>query len=177
MARPANHRLHCGQLEERTVPADVGCAATAEGASAVDGNGLAATGDTFAGEMADAAVGVLGAYPVRMDEDGTVASIASMERMATNEPVPAQVTVESPPVIGPAAMPFNTPDVLVVVDSRIELMRELLKEPELVHTETHATGRLLEGTPTWGVDVLLTVDSVDVVKLVAELWGEADQAA
>ena len=175
MARPVSHRLGCEHLEERAVPADVGCAA--EGAVAGEGEAVAATGDTFTGEVADAAAGVLGAYPVRVGEDGAVVAVATPEGAAPIEPAPAEVPVQLPAELNPAANPFNVQDVMVV-DPQVDLMKALLAEPELVHEETHPAGRRIsEGTLTWGVDVLLTVDPVDVVKLVAGLLGEAGQAA
>jgi len=173
MARSVNHRLRCEHLEERAVPADVGCTAAAEGAAAA-GEMIAADGNAFAGELPDDANGVLGAYRVQVDESGTVV-LADAERPAD---VPAVDVREQPAAdLGRAAVEFNFAD-KIIHDLRFDLNEKPVEKPMMVHAETHPAGRrITEGELTWGVDDLLTVDPVDVVKLVMGLMGEACQAA
>src|SRR5262245_44949730 len=174
MARSVSHRLRCEHLEERAVPADVGCAAAAESAATEGGDVITSDGNTFAGELPDDAGGVLGAYRVQVDESGTVV-LADSERPAE---VPAVDTREQPAaVLSRATVEFNFAD-KIIHDLRFDLNEKPVEKPAMVHAETHPAGRrITEGELTWGVDDLLTVDSVDVVKLVMGLMGEACQAA
>ena len=174
MARLVSHRLRCEHLEERAVPADFGCAAAAEGAATDGGEVIAADGNAFAGELPDDTNGVLGAYRVQVDENGTVVS-ADSDRLADLPTVDAR---EQPAaVLSRAAVEFNFAD-KNIHDLRFDLNEKPVEKPAMVHAETHPAGRrITEGELTWGVDDLLTVDPVDVVKFVMGLMGEACQAA
>ncbi|HKA07995.1 MAG TPA: hypothetical protein VKD71_12105 [Gemmataceae bacterium] len=174
MARSVSHRLRCEHLEERAVPADVGCTAAAESAASNGGEVVVADGNAFAGELPDDAGGVLGAYRVQVDENGTVV-LADAERPADQSVVDAR---EQPAaVLSRATVEFNFAD-KIIHDLRFDLNEKPAEKPMMVHAETHPAGRrITEGELTWGVDDLLTVDPVDVVKMVMGLMGETCQAA
>jgi hypothetical protein len=167
MARSVNHRLRCEHLEERVVPADVGCtAAAAEGAAATEGDVMAAE-EAFTGE--DIATGVPCGHRVAMDEDGTV--------IVTPPEIPVAIVADEAVVIPSAPAEFNFPDE-VIPPLRFKLMTATEAATTYVHEETHPAGRrITEGALTWGVDALLAVDPVDVVKLILGSMGEACQAA
>ena len=172
MARAVNHRLSSEHLEERALPSDVGCAAAPIEGAVAETEGIA-TGDTFAAEIPDSTSGVLAGHRVQMDEDGTVVAVMRPESPSPAEPV--QVDAENVPLTA-AASEFNFADELVH-DLRFDLTAKVVAPPKLVHEEMHPTGRrITEGTLTWGVDALLTVDPVDVVKLILGSMGEAQAA-
>jgi len=168
MARSVNHRLRCEHLEERATPADVGCtAAAAEGAAASEGDVIPAE-EAFAG--ADLESGVLCGHRVEMDGEGNVVTPSEMVQPA--EPVLADAEAV---VIPSLPAEFNFPDIPPL---RFNVMSVTEAAPTYVHEETHPAGRrITEGGLTWGVDALLAVDPVDVVKLILGSMGEACQAA
>jgi len=173
MARSVSHRLRCEHLEERAVPADVGCAAAAaEGVAPGDGEVMAA--EAFTGEDFAPTSGVLCRHQVEVDVNGAVIAVAPPEIL--NPPEPVAAVAEA---IGIRSVPaeFNFPDA-VVPPLRFKLMNVTESAPTYVHEETHPAGRrITEGALTWGVDALLAVDPVDLVKLILGSMGEACQAA
>jgi hypothetical protein len=173
MARSVNHRLGCEHLEERATPSDVGCAAAAVESAPAPAAEAMATGDTITGELPDPAEGVLGGHRVEMDADGTVIAIMPPDTPALAAPV--VLDAEEVPLT--SAVEFNFADD-VVYDLRFNLNPMPEAKPKIVHEVTHPAGRrITEGALTWGVDALLTVDAVDVVKLILSSMGEASQAA
>ena len=173
MARSVNHRLRCEHLEERATPADVGCtAAAAEGAAADDGEVTAA--EAFTGEDIALNSGILCGHRADVDANGTVIAVAPPEILSPPEPVAADADAIGIPN---APAEFNFPDA-VVPPLRFKPMNVTEAAPTYVHQETHPAGRrITEGGLTWGVDSLLAVDPVDVVKLILGSMGEACQAA
>src|SRR5262245_6205338 len=174
MARSANHRLRCEHLEERAVPADVGCtAAAAEGAPVTEGDTIPA-GEAFVGEDIERESGILCGRRIEMDEDGTVVAVTPPESFPLRD---GAVTDTAEVVVPVAPAEFNFPDE-VIPPLRFNLTKVTEAAPKFVHEETHPAGRrITEGALTWGVDALLAVDPVDVVKSILGSMGEARQAA
>jgi hypothetical protein len=101
--------------------------------------------------------------------------LADAERPADQSAV--DVREQPAAVLSRATVEFNFAD-KIIHDLRFDLNEKPVEKPAMVHPETHPAGRrITEGELTWGVDDLLTVDPVDVVKLVMGLMGEACQAA
>ena len=155
------------------MPSDVGCAAApVEGAVTPEGEGIA-TGDTFTAEVPDSSSGILAGHRVQVDDEGTVVAVMPAEAPPQAE-VPVVDAQEVP--LTSAAIEFNFADE-IVHDLRFDLTPKTETSPKLVHEEMHPAGRrITEGELTWGVDALLTVDPVDVVKLILGSLGESQAA-